>query len=665
MSVSEPGKIITPWAESGLKNPIPPAANPATGRAGFDQGFSAINMTAKEAGGIPPFGQDFNGIFYEVTNILRYMQAGGQPTFSSAMSTAIGGYPKGCVVLGTDAVTLWQNQVDNNTNDPNSTPTGWFKVDVNLKNVLASGAGASMIGRGASTVDEDITNLNLIAGEWPSCAKIAKILAAGTSVCLSAYGDSTMWGATVGNLGVQDPNNPPSQLRLALSALYCINTTVNNRAISGSTLRGMISGTDGSGSTFEAKISTGGIDKGAQVVYCNHGINDSAQDLGITQYRADVVTFVSLCRKYGKIPVLVTPNPNPPMPGMITEVQSKRLQNYVSVMRDVAETMSCDIVDQYELFTASFNIYKPTEIVPDGAHLASFAYKQAGFNLAIPLIAVNTIQHAGDCAGLTNSTYWDNLTVNRQLQTQDVRTAKIISGERPPSGDQGINFPVVLGSGQKAVSFLGLQWDAAANCIAYDNGIQIGGFYNQRRFGLQSALDWDSETKFYGRKMAGLHVFGLLFNQRDPGLGTGMTFAGVALPKLELSSFTPAVALATPYPVEYAANGGDAIYLRANLPSDVNVRFDDKSGTQVMTIEILAGVATVKLYKNGVVVQTGTGGSGMVEREYGIEVSLSPTDVSVSLDFVNIAIATPTPLPMIRLSTQLKAFVRRPSHIIT
>jgi len=64
MSVSEPGKIITPWAESGLKNPIPPAANPATGRAGFDQGFSAINMTAKEAGGIPPFGQDFNDVIY-------------------------------------------------------------------------------------------------------------------------------------------------------------------------------------------------------------------------------------------------------------------------------------------------------------------------------------------------------------------------------------------------------------------------------------------------------------------------------------------------------------------------------------------------------------------------------------------------------------------------
>lgn len=130
MSVSEPGKIITPWAESGLKNPIPPAANPATGLAGFDQGFSAINMTAKEAGGIPPFGQDFNGIFYEVTNILRYMQAGGQPTFDAALATAIGGYPKGAMVLGSDGLTLWQSQIDSNSDNPDTTPANWKDMNI-------------------------------------------------------------------------------------------------------------------------------------------------------------------------------------------------------------------------------------------------------------------------------------------------------------------------------------------------------------------------------------------------------------------------------------------------------------------------------------------------------------------------------------------------------
>lgn len=146
MSVSEPGKIITPWAESGLKNPIPPAANPATGRAGFDQGFSAINMTAKEAGGIPPFGQDFNGIFYEVTNILRYMQAGGQPTFDAALAAAIGGYPKGAMVLGSDGVTLWQSKVGSNSTDPNVDPTNWGTFDIGLKGDLAKNDGISLVG---------------------------------------------------------------------------------------------------------------------------------------------------------------------------------------------------------------------------------------------------------------------------------------------------------------------------------------------------------------------------------------------------------------------------------------------------------------------------------------------------------------------------------------
>lgn len=136
MSVSEPGKIITPWAESGLKNTIPPAANPATGRAGFDQGFSAINMTAKEAGGIPPFGQDFNGIFYEVTNILRYMQAGGQPTFDSALATAIGGYPKGAMVLGNDGTSVYKNIVDSNSSNPNSGGSGWAREDLMLREAL-------------------------------------------------------------------------------------------------------------------------------------------------------------------------------------------------------------------------------------------------------------------------------------------------------------------------------------------------------------------------------------------------------------------------------------------------------------------------------------------------------------------------------------------------
>ena len=56
MPISAPDKIITPWATSGLKATIPETADPVLGRAGYDQGFPAINMTPKTAGGIAPFG---------------------------------------------------------------------------------------------------------------------------------------------------------------------------------------------------------------------------------------------------------------------------------------------------------------------------------------------------------------------------------------------------------------------------------------------------------------------------------------------------------------------------------------------------------------------------------------------------------------------------------
>jgi hypothetical protein len=82
-------------------------------------------MTAKEAGGIPPRGQDFNGIFFAITEILRYMQAGGMPTYSAAMSTAIGGYPLGALLLKSNGLGFWRNTTANNTSNPDSGGAGW------------------------------------------------------------------------------------------------------------------------------------------------------------------------------------------------------------------------------------------------------------------------------------------------------------------------------------------------------------------------------------------------------------------------------------------------------------------------------------------------------------------------------------------------------------
>lgn len=131
MPVSEPSKYTTLWAQGGIRFDIPPAADPVTGKAGFDLGFSSINMASEAAGGIPPWGQDFNGIFYSLTKAAQYTQAGGVPTFDAALAAAVGGYTKGAVVIGSNGATLWQNTVNGNTSNPDSGGSGW--VDLILK----------------------------------------------------------------------------------------------------------------------------------------------------------------------------------------------------------------------------------------------------------------------------------------------------------------------------------------------------------------------------------------------------------------------------------------------------------------------------------------------------------------------------------------------------
>lgn len=131
----KPRQIAVPFASSTVdKNAIPTKATQETkekGNASYDIGFPPLNMTAISAGGIPPHGKDFNGLLYDITNALRYSQAGGLYTFDSAFAQAIGGYAKGATVLSDDGSKIWWSTVDANTTDPDGAKSaGW-------KNLLA------------------------------------------------------------------------------------------------------------------------------------------------------------------------------------------------------------------------------------------------------------------------------------------------------------------------------------------------------------------------------------------------------------------------------------------------------------------------------------------------------------------------------------------------
>lgn len=103
------------------------------GAASFNDGFVPDNFTALAGGGVPPFGQDFNGILKITTTWDQWYQAGGPIAFDATFSTAIGGYPKGAKVdSAIVAGAQWYSIVDANTTDPDDplTSSGWTRVGI-------------------------------------------------------------------------------------------------------------------------------------------------------------------------------------------------------------------------------------------------------------------------------------------------------------------------------------------------------------------------------------------------------------------------------------------------------------------------------------------------------------------------------------------------------
>lgn len=71
-------KITYTFAQNGNKK-IPPATASAAGTGRFSQakGFDQINSKPLNQGGIPPYREDFNGVFYLLSSFLRWYQQGG------------------------------------------------------------------------------------------------------------------------------------------------------------------------------------------------------------------------------------------------------------------------------------------------------------------------------------------------------------------------------------------------------------------------------------------------------------------------------------------------------------------------------------------------------------------------------------------------------------
>lgn len=119
-STDQPEKIIVPFANEGNRRDIPidSQIGIVDGRASFTDGFPPKTFIPVVAGGVPPAGSDFNGLFHQITDIQRWLCSGAMFTYDADFADAIGGYPKGSRIISTDGITVWINQADNNITDP-------------------------------------------------------------------------------------------------------------------------------------------------------------------------------------------------------------------------------------------------------------------------------------------------------------------------------------------------------------------------------------------------------------------------------------------------------------------------------------------------------------------------------------------------------------------
>ncbi|MFL9904287.1 hypothetical protein PQR71_40220 [Paraburkholderia fungorum] len=97
------------------------------------------------SGGVPPFGQDMNGILNQISAWIQWVNAGGPVSYDATFSAAIGGYPKGAWLTSEAGGSWWVSTVDNNTTDPDAGGAGWSSVSLGALAALGIGLGLQAV----------------------------------------------------------------------------------------------------------------------------------------------------------------------------------------------------------------------------------------------------------------------------------------------------------------------------------------------------------------------------------------------------------------------------------------------------------------------------------------------------------------------------------------
>lgn len=160
--MAQPDLIPMPFAENATPGTIEPieATTPTVPQdATWSTGFPQVTMQPLAAGGIPPRGQNFNGVLNALSRHIFHMQGGGQYKWSDDH----GPYSIGDVLQSDDGLRSYVSVVDNNTDNFNTTPAAigdtWlpWSGDAKANSNLSVLAGAGLTGGGTLTQNRTLS----------------------------------------------------------------------------------------------------------------------------------------------------------------------------------------------------------------------------------------------------------------------------------------------------------------------------------------------------------------------------------------------------------------------------------------------------------------------------------------------------------------------------
>lgn len=165
---SIPTKIPTYWGTSASPSlitcpiPIPDQTGIALGRASWTTGFPSANFLPSGAGGVPPFGQDMNGAFCQLSQWARWYNTVGGLPYDATFQSAIGGYPTGAIVASLSSPGVyWRSTANNNTSNPDTGGANWT-LAFGLLQGIYNGAGT---GTAQTVTLPGINSLSALQGQ--------------------------------------------------------------------------------------------------------------------------------------------------------------------------------------------------------------------------------------------------------------------------------------------------------------------------------------------------------------------------------------------------------------------------------------------------------------------------------------------------------------------